>query len=280
MRKILSGEITDTVAKMCIEANCNLDSSILENLENAKCKKQSSSAFSALNSIIKNAQIAKDRQIPICQDTGMAVFFVKVGKDVFIEGDNLDLAIEKGVRLGYTEGFLRKSIVSDPLFRQNTEDNTPPVIHYSFNDSDKVEITFLPKGFGSENKSALKMLNPSDGRDGIIEFVTDTVKKAGASPCPPIIIGVGIGGNFEKCAQLSKLALARNINIPNANPYYAKLEEEILSRVNGLGIGPQGYGGETTALGVNIEVYPTHIAGLPVAVNISCHATRHQTAVI
>lgn len=280
MRKILSTEITDAVAKMCIDANCNLDGSILEGLENAKQKKQSSSAFCALESIIKNAQIAKNKQIPICQDTGMAVFFVKIGKEVFIEGDNLDLAIEKGVSQGYTKGFLRKSIVSDPLFRENSKDNTPPVIHYSFCDSDKIEITFLPKGFGSENKSALKMLNPSDGKDGIIEFVTDTVKKAGASPCPPIIVGVGIGGNFEKCAQLSKFALARSIDIPNKNPYYANLENELLVRINDLGIGPQGYGGETTALGVNIEVYPTHIAGLPVAVNISCHATRHKTVII
>lgn len=280
MRKILSGEITDIVAKMCIFANCNLDNSILKSLENAKNKNQSSSSLSALDSIIKNAQIAKNKQLPICQDTGMAVFFVKIGKDVFIEGDNLDLAIEKGVSLGYTEGFLRKSIVSDPLLRKNTEDNTPPVIHYSFCDSDKIEITFLPKGFGSENKSALKMLNPSDGKDGIIDFVTDTVKKAGASPCPPIIVGVGIGGNFEKCAELSKFALARSIDIPNENPYYANLENELLARINKLGIGPQGYGGETTALGVNIEVYPTHIAGLPVAVNISCHATRHQTVII
>jgi len=280
MRKILSSEITDAVAKMCIASNCNLDSSILEGLENAKNKKQSSSAFSALESIIKNAQIAKNRQIPICQDTGMAVFFVKIGKEVFVEGDNLDLAIEKGVSRGYTDGFLRKSIVADPLFRENTNDNTPPVIHYSFDDLDRIEITFLPKGFGSENKSALKMLNPSDGRDGIIGFVTETVKKAGASPCPPIIVGVGIGGNFEKCAELSKFALARSIDISNENPYYARLEEELLDRINKLGIGPQGYGGETTALGVNVEVFPTHIAGLPVAVNISCHATRHQTVII
>lgn len=280
MRKVSSSEITEAVKKMCIEANFNLDSAILKSLSCAKMKRQSDASLNALDSIIKNAEIAKKKRAPICQDTGMAVFFVKIGKDVFVEGDNLDIAIEKGVKEGYTKGFLRKSIVADPLFRTNTGDNTPPVIHYSFTDNDKIEITFLPKGFGSENKSKLKMLNPSDGRDGIINFVIDTVKEAGASPCPPIIVGIGIGGNFEKCAQLSKLALSRSIDIHNENPYYARLEEELLLRINESGIGPQGYGGETTALGVNIEVYPTHIAGLPVAVNISCHATRHQTVII
>lgn len=280
MRKILSSEITEAVKKMCISANCNLNSDIYEGLVCAKEKNQSPSSLAAISSIIKNADIAKKKQVPICQDTGMAVFFVKIGKEVFVEGDNIDMAIEKGVSAGYTEGFLRKSIVSDPLFRKNTNDNTPPVIHYSFCDSDKIVITFLPKGFGSENKSRLKMLNPSDGKDGIAEFVTQTVKAAGASPCPPIIVGVGIGGNFEKCAELSKLALARSIGTKNENPYYAALEDELLEKINGLGIGPQGYGGETTALGVNVEVFPTHIAGLPVAVNISCHATRHQTAII
>ena len=280
MRKVLSTEITEAVKKMCTQANCNLDNAILESLSCAKLEKQSEASQNALDSIIQNAEIAKKKQVPICQDTGMAVFFVKVGKAVFIEGDNLDTAIEKGVQKGYTEGFLRKSIVCDPLFRTNTGDNTPPVIHYSFCDSDKIEITFLPKGFGSENKSRLKMLNPSDGRDGIINFVIDTVREAGASPCPPIIAGVGIGGNFEKCAELSKFALSRSIDIPNKNPYYAQLEDELLARINELGIGPQGYGGKTTALGVNIEVYPTHIAGLPVAVNISCHATRHQSVII
>ena len=280
MRTILSADITEAVSKMCISANCNLDTAILKSLDAAKDKEQSTASLSALCSIIKNAEIAKEKQVPICQDTGMAVFFVKIGKDVHIEGDNLDSAIEKGVLKGYKDGFLRKSIVSDPLMRVNTNDNTPPVIHYSFNDSDKIEITFLPKGFGSENKSAIKMLNPSDGKDGIIKFVTETVKKAGASPCPPIIVGVGIGGNFEKCAELSKYALARSIDIPNENPYYAELEKELLTEINRLGIGPQGYGGETTALGVNIETFPTHIAGLPVSVNISCHATRHETIIL
>lgn len=280
MRKIQSSEITEAVKNMCISANCNLDGAIFDALNCATHKNQSDAAKNALSSIIENAKIAKNKQVPICQDTGMAVFFVKIGKEVFVEGDNLDEAIKKGVSSGYTDGFLRKSIVADPLNRTNTNDNTPPVIHYSFNNSDKIEITLLPKGFGSENKSALKMLNPSDGKDGIINFVVETVKKAGASPCPPIIVGIGIGGNFEKCAELSKLALARSIDVPNKNPYYAKLEAEILTEINKLGIGPSGYGGETTALGVNIEVFPTHIAGLPVAVNISCHATRHMSIII
>ena len=280
MRKISSSEITEAVKNMCISANCNLDCAIYSALKAAKEKDQSIAAKNALSGIIENAKIAENKQVPICQDTGMAVFFVKIGKQVFVEGDNLDEAIKKGVSSGYTDGFLRKSIVADPLERKNTGDNTPPVIHYSFDDSDKIKITILPKGFGSENKSALKMLNPSDGKDGIVKFVIETVKKAGANPCPPIIVGVGIGGNFEKCAELSKFALARSIDVPNENPYYAELEKELLTEINKLGIGPSGYGGETTALGVNIEVFPTHIAGLPVAVNISCHATRHMSIII
>lgn len=280
MRKIPSSLITEEVKKMCISANCNLDSAILKELSAATSKNQSDASKKALLDTIENAKVAANKSVPICQDTGMAVFFVKIGKSVFVEGDNLDVAIEKGVSMGYKDGFLRKSIVSDPFIRKNTGDNTPPVIHYSFDDSDKIEITFLPKGFGSENKSALKMLNPSDEKEGVIDFVLETVEKAGANPCPPIILGIGIGGNFEKCAELSKFALARSIDVPNPNPFYADLENEILDKVNRLGIGPQGYGGETTALGVNIEVFPTHIAGLPVAVNISCHVTRHQTVII
>ena len=280
MRKISSKLVTEKVKEMCIYANCNLDNSILSALKAAKLKKQSQAAQNALDATIENARIAAEKTIPICQDTGIAVFFVEIGKNVFIEGDNLDEAIKKGVSKGYKDGYLRKSVVSDPIIRENTDDNTPPIIHYSFNNSDKIKITFLPKGFGSENKSAIKMLSPSDGKDGIIEFVLETVEKAGSNPCPPIILGIGIGGDFEKCAQLSKYALARSIDIPNPNPFYADLEQEILDKVNCLGIGPQGYGGETTALGVNIEVFPTHIAGLPVAVNIGCHATRHQTLII
>jgi len=280
VRKILSSEITQIVKNMCISANCNLDDSIMSELKACVNPKEPTAANNALCSIIRNAEIAKEKQVPICQDTGMSVFFVSIGKDVFVQGDNISTAIQNGVRLGYQDGYLRKSIVADPLYRINTNDNTPPIIHYSFNDSDKIEIVFTPKGFGSENKSAIKMLNPADGKNGIIDFVLDTVKNAGANPCPPMIIGVGIGGNFEKCAELSKFALTREINKHNPNPVYAELEDELLNKINQLGIGVQGFGGSVTALGVNVETFPTHIAGLPVAVNISCHATRHEKVII
>lgn len=280
MRIINSEIITSSVANMCIKANCHIDLSIKKALENAVLTEKSETGKNVLENLLKNAEIADNKEIPICQDTGMAVFFVEIGKDVHIEGDNIEKAIEKGVKMGYTNGFLRKSIVIDPLNRINTNDNTPPVIHYSFTDGDKVKITFAPKGFGSENKSALKMLNPSDGRAGVIDFVLETVKKAGANPCPPMVIGVGIGGTFEKAAQLAKFALTRDIEKSSKNPYYADLEKELLKKINMLGIGPQGFGGITTALGVNIEFFPTHIAGLPVAVNINCHATRHETIIL
>ena len=210
----------------------------------------------------------------------MAVFFVKIGKEVFIEGDNLTEAINKGVAKGYTEGYLRKSVVADPLERVNTNDNAPAVIHYDFCDGDKIEIIFAPKGFGSENKSQVKMLNPSDGVGGVVDFVVETVKKAGANPCPPMVVGVGIGGTMDKAAELSKKALTRDITKRNEKEYYKKLEEELLQKVNMTGIGPAGLGGTTTAIAINIEVFPTHIAGLPVAVNINCHATRHTVEVI
>lgn len=205
----------------------------------------------------------------------MAVFFIEIGNEVFIEGDTITEAINKGVSQGYTEGYLRKSVVSDPLDRVNTKDNTPAVIYYDFVKGDKIKITFAPKGFGSENKSALKMLNPSDGVQGIIDFVIDTVRKAGANPCPPMVIGVGIGGTMDKAAQIAKKALTRDITVRNEKEYYKDLENTLLEKINKLGIGPQGMGGTTTALAVNIETYPTHIAGLPVAVNVNCHATRH-----
>ena len=280
MRKINSNLVTQEVKKMCINANCHINMSIKNALENAYSKESSEAGKSVLSNLLKNAEIADKKEVPICQDTGMAVFFVEVGQDVYIEGDNLEKAIEKGVKLGYSEGYLRKSVVIDPLNRVNTDDNTPPVIHYSFTDGDKLKITFAPKGFGSENKSAIKMLNPSDGSDGVIDFVLDTVKKAGSNPCPPMVVGVGIGGTFEKAAELAKFALTRDIDISNKTPYYKDLENELLNKINKLGIGPQGFGGTTTALGVNIEYFPTHIAGLPVAVNINCHATRHETIVI
>lgn len=280
MREILSSEITKTVSKMCIKANCHICSSVKNALECALKTEESEIGKGILSDILKNAEIADKKEVPICQDTGMAVFFVEVGNEVIVNGDNLTLAIEKGVKDGYEKGFLRKSVVADPLNRVNTNDNTPPVIHYSYADGDKIKITIAPKGFGSENKSAIKMLNPSDGEKGVIDFVIETVKKAGANPCPPMVVGVGIGGTFEKAAELSKFALTRDIGEHNPSEYYKKLEITLLDKINLLGIGPQGFGGTTTALGVNIEYFPTHIAGLPVAVNISCHATRHETVII
>lgn len=280
MRIINSSIITDTVAKMCIKANCYLNPDIQNAIENSIKSEKSQVSQSILKNLIKNAQIAAQKEIPICQDTGMAVFFVEIGNKVIIEGKTISDAINDGVSKGYTEGYLRKSVVSDPLNRKNTGDNTPAVIYYEFIEGDKINITFAPKGFGSENKSALKMLNPSDGIDGVISFVTETVRKAGPNPCPPMVVGIGIGGTMDKCAQLSKKALTRDLNSHNSNPFYAELEQKLLDRINKLGIGPQGMGGTTTCLGVNIEVFPTHIAGLPVSVNINCHATRHAFAQI
>lgn len=280
MRIVNSEEIMNTVAKMCVAANCHINSDIKNALiESGKTEKSAVSKV-VLESLIKNAEIADKKEVPICQDTGMAVFFVEVGQEVIVEGDTLTEAINKGVSKGYTDGYLRKSVVADPLNRVNTKDNTPAVIHYDFVKGDKIKITFAPKGFGSENKSALKMLNPSDGLDGIVDFVIETVRKAGANPCPPMVVGVGIGGTMDKAAELAKKALTRDITSSNENPFYADLEKTLLEKVNMLGIGPQGMGGTTTALGLNIEVFPTHIAGLPVAVNINCHATRHAVEII
>jgi len=280
MRIINSELITEAVRDMCISANCNLNGDIRQALMNGIEDESSDVAKSVLSDLIKNADIAEKKQIPICQDTGMAVFFLEIGKNVFVEGLNINDAVNEGVRRGYTEGYLRKSVVSDPLDRVNTNDNTPAVIYCEYNDGDKIRITFSPKGFGSENKSALKMLNPSDGEEGIVDFVVETVKKAGANPCPPMVVGVGIGGTMDKCAQLSKKALTRDVYSENPKPRYKELEKRIKEKLCKLGIGPAGLGGKTTVLGVNIEVYPTHIAGLPVSVNISCHATRHAVCEI
>lgn len=280
MRTVNSEEIVNAVRNMCIKANCHINDDIKSALEKNVETEKSDISKGVLKNLLRNAEIAHTKEIPICQDTGMAVFFVEIGNEVIVEGDTITDAINKGVSKGYTEGYLRKSVVADPLNRVNTKDNTPAVIHYDFVKGDKIKITIAPKGFGSENKSAVKMLNPSDGLEGVIDFVTETVRKAGANPCPPMVVGVGIGGTLDKVAQLSKKALTRDINTHNENPFYADLEERLLERVNKLGIGPQGMGGTTTALAVNIEVFPTHIAGLPVAVNISCHATRHVTEII
>ena len=280
MRIVKSEDIVRAVRDMCIRANCHINADIKDALEKSAATEKSEVAKGVLNNLLKNAEIAHEKEVPICQDTGMAVFFIEIGSDVHVEGATITEAVNEGVAKGYTEGYLRKSVVADPLRRVNTKDNTPAVIYYDFAEGDRIKITLAPKGFGSENKSAVKMLNPSDGIDGVVDFVTETVRKAGANPCPPMVVGVGIGGTLDKVAQLSKKALTRDIDVPNGDPYYAELEKRLLERVNKLGIGPQGMGGTTTALAVNIEVFPTHIAGLPVAVNISCHATRHATEII
>lgn len=280
MRIIECTQIIDAVEKMCIKANCELNEDIKQKITEGAERELSPVGKSVLRDLLENARIASEKTVPICQDTGMAVFFVQIGKDLHISGMSLNEAVNEGVRRGYTNGYLRKSVVEDPLRRINTKDNTPAVIHCEFTDGDKLRIVFAPKGFGSENKSALKMLNPSDGREGVISFVTETVEKAGANPCPPMVVGIGIGGTMDKCAQLSKLALTRPVTVRNPDPYYAQLEEEIAAGLQRLGIGPAGMGGSTTVLGVNIEVFPTHIAGLPVSVNISCHATRHAEVII
>ncbi len=280
MRKIDSNEIVNTIEKLCIMANNYLNSDITNELKSSINKEKSPIGKEILNKLIQNAEIAKNQDIPICQDTGMAVVFVELGQDVCIEGTNITDAINEGVRRGYENGFLRKSVVGDPIRRINTGDNTPAIIHYDIVRGDKIKITVAPKGFGSENMSSLKMLKPSDGQEGVEEFVVKTVSEAGANPCPPIIVGVGIGGTMEKAAYLAKKALLRPICSKNSDEFYGAMERELLEKINRLGIGPQGFGGTTTALGVNIEVYPTHIAGLPVAVNISCHVTRHAEHII
>ena len=280
MKVINSQKITETVKEMCINANCRLNNDVREALKKGSSEDKSDIAKGVLNRLLENADIADEKMVPICQDTGMAVFFIEIGKEVFIEGDTITEAVNKGVSAGYTEGFLRKSVVGDPLRRVNTKDNTPAIIYYDFVEGDKIKITFAHNGFGSENKGGLKMLNPSDGLDGVVDFVIDTVRKADANPCPPIVVGVGIGGTMDKACMIAKKALTRDIDSKNPDPFYAELEEKLLEKINKLGIGPAGLGGTTTALGVNVEVYPTHIAGLPVAVNINCHAARHAVRVI
>ena len=280
MRVIHSSEIVRNIKEMCIHTNYELSADVKNAIiESSKVEKSELGAH-ILNKLCENLEIASIDQIPICQDTGMAVIFVKLGQEVLIEGDYLEDAINEGVRLGYSEGYLRKSVVKDPIERVNTKDNTPAVIHYELIKGDRVEITVAPKGFGSENMSRVYMLKPSDGVAGVKNAVLETVKLAGPNACPPIVVGVGIGGTFEKCALLAKKALTRDINLRNEKEHIRKLEEELLSEINHLGIGPGGLGGVTTALGVNIETYPTHIAGMPVAINICCHVNRHLTRVI
>ena len=279
MREISVQQVTQVIRKLCIDANCYLPHDVKTCIEGHRANEDWSPAQQILDRIIENYQIADQTDSPICQDTGVACVFLKIGLDVHFDGD-LEQAIHEGVRQGYRDGYLRKSVVADPLERINTGDNTPAMIYYDLIPGEQVEITVAPKGFGSENMSAIKMLRPSDGVQGVKDFVLQTVENAGPNPCPPIVVGVGIGGTFDKAALLAKKALMRPLDTHNENTYYADLEQELLEKINALGIGPQGFGGATTALAVNIETFPTHIAGLPVAVNINCHVTRHKTEVL
>ena len=279
MRKILAEKVTETVRRLCIEANCYLPLDVKDCIENSYSEESWPQAREILEQIMDNYKIAESEARPICQDTGLACVFVNVGQEVQIEG-NLTEAIHEGVRRGYGEGYLRKSVVKDPLNRVNTGDNTPAMIYYDIVPGDKLEITVAPKGAGSENMSRIAMLKPSDGLQGVKDFILQTVKEAGPNPCPPIVVGVGVGGTFDKAAFLAKKALIRSLDERNSDPFWAKLEIELLEKINELGIGPQGFGGKTTALCVNIEQFPTHIASLPVAVNINCHVTRHVKEVI
>lgn len=278
MRNIHINDIIYCVERLCIEANYYLNSDIKKALRQAQMSEESDIGKDILNKLIENAELAKENNMAICQDTGMVVAFVEVGQSACVTGGSLTEAINEGVRRGYRRGFLRNSVVDDPIIRKNTGDNTPAVIHYDIVEGDKIKITIVPKGFGSENMSALKMLKPSDGIEGVKDFVIETVRNAGPNPCPPIVVGVGLGGTMEKAAYLAKRALLRPIDKRSKIKYVAELENELLEKINKLGIGPGGLGGRNTALAVNIETFPTHIAGLPVAVNINCHATRHAEA--
>ncbi len=279
MRELKAQQITEVVKRLCVEANCHLPGDMKHCIEDCCAQEAWPQAKEILERIIENYHIADEKDQPICQDTGVACVFLKLGQDLHIDG-NIEEAVNAGVRQGYTEGYLRKSVVRDPLDRVNTGDNTPAMLYYEIVPGDKLEITVAPKGFGSENMSQIKMLRPSDGLQGVKDFVKKVVEEAGPNPCPPIVVGVGIGGTFDKAAYLAKKALMRSVDVRNEKPFYATLEQELLEEINALGIGPQGFGGKTTALAVNIEEYPTHIAGLPVAVNINCHVTRHKTEVL
>jgi fumarate hydratase subunit alpha len=277
MREINISEITKMVKKMCIDANYYLSEDVKSKLEEYRNNESWPMAQGILEKILTNVEISKTENMPMCQDTGMACVFLEIGQDVHIVGGSIEDAINEGVRQGYEEGYLRKSVVSDPLIRKNSGDNTPGIIHCEIVKGDQIEITVAPKGFGSENMSRIYMLKPSDGAEGVKNAVLETVKLAGPNACPPIVVGVGIGGDFEKSAILAKKALTRSMNQPSKLEHIRRLEEELLQEINEIGIGPGGLGGNTTALGVNIETYPTHIAGLPVAINICCHVNRHVT---
>ena len=279
MREISAQKITEVVKKLCIDANCFLPADLKPRIEDSHAAETWPQAKEILERIIENYQIADETARPICQDTGMACVFVTIGQEVHVDGPLAD-AIHEGVRQGYTEGYLRKSVVRDPLDRVNTGDNTPAMIYYDIVPGDVMEITVAPKGFGSENMSQIKMLKPADGLQGVKDFILKVVEDAGPNPCPPIVVGVGVGGTFDKAAFMAKKALMRSVDERNPDPFWGDLELEMLEKVNQLGIGPQGFGGKTTALCVNIEKCPTHIAGLPIAVNINCHVTRHKTEVL
>ena len=277
MKTIPASRIADTVATLCIQANTQLPADVKAALDAAQAAEPWPLAKTTLGLLQKNLVVAAEQNLPICQDTGMACVFVELGQDVHVEGD-LEAAVNEGVRRGYGDGYLRKSVVGDPLRRVNTGDNTPAFLTLHLVPGEGCRITVAPKGAGSENMSRLAMLKPADGEQGVKDFILDTVKWAGSNPCPPIVVGVGIGGSFDKCAALAKKALLRPLDVPNPDPYYAALEQELLEKINELGIGPQGFGGHTTALGLAIETMPTHVACLPVAVNMSCHVTRRASA--
>lgn len=281
MREIEAQEISQSIAELCISATQVLSEDVKNAFSKAYIQESSILGKSIISQLIENAKIAQSKQIPICQDTGLCIVFVEIGQDVHIKGGLLGDAIQKGVAQGYTQGFLRKSIVNDPLFeRKNTQDNTPAVIHYDIVEGDQLKITLAPKGFGSENKSSLAMLTPAQGIDGLKDLFIQTLENAGPNSCPPLLVGIGVGGSMEKCAILAKKAAIREVGSHNPHPQYAQLEDELLEMANALGIGPQGLGGKVTAFGVNIEWYPTHIAGLPVAININCNAIRHKSIVL
>lgn len=280
MREVNVSIITDNIKEMCIEANHFLTDDMKNVFENAVKKEESALGKQVLGQLEENLKVAGEDMIPICQDTGMAVVFINVGQDVHLTGGDITDAINEGVRRGYVDGYLRKSVVKDPIYRENTKDNTPAVIHFNIVPGDKVDITVAPKGFGSENMSRVFMLKPADGIEGVKEAILTAVKDAGPNACPPMVVGVGIGGTFEKCALLAKKALTRDLDIKPEKEYVRELEKEMLEKINNLGIGPGGLGGTQTALAVNIETYPTHIAGLPVAINICCHVNRHSSRTI
>lgn len=276
MKEIHVEEIISAVEKLCIDANYDLGSDVVNRFREALKNESSALGKDMLERLIENAEIAQQERVPMCQDCGMAVLFVDIGQELHVAGGNLTEAINEGVRRGYEKGYLRKSVVQDPFERVNTKDNTPAIIHYDIVPGDSLKIVLAPKGFGSENMGGIKMCKPSEGLEGAMQFVVDTVDKAGSNPCPPIVVGVGVGGTMEKATLLAKKSLTRDVGKHNPDERLAKIEEELLERINKLGIGPQGFGGVTTALAVNLEVFPTHIAGMPVAVNINCHAARHK----